>query len=85
MIDFNNAREFDALMLRVQARRVRQVYVVAGHPVPPKTAAVLEGDTEEARERDDEAFTAWCVDRGVECIAILGFADFRTAAPGAVN
>lgn len=85
MIDFNDPTQFDALMLRVQARRVAQVYVIAGHPVPPKTAAVLDGDTEEARKHDDEAFTAWCTDRGVECIPILGFADFRAAAPAAVN
>ena len=85
MIDFNDPSQFDALMLRVQARRIAQVYVIAGHPVPPKTAAVLEGDSEEKRNLDDEAFIAWCLDRGVDCIPILGFADFRAAAPGAVN
>ena len=85
MIDFDDPTQFDALMVRVQARRVAQVYMMAGHAVPPKTAAVLDGDTEEARQRDNRAYYAWCADRGVECIPIFGIADFRIAAPAAVN
>jgi nucleoside phosphorylase len=77
MIDINNPGQFDALMLRVQARRVAQACQGAGRMIPPKAAAILVGDTEEAVERDGEAFAAWCAARGVECIAVLGISDFR--------
>jgi len=85
MSDTDGLSEFEALMIRVQARRVAQAYQGAGKIVPPGAAAVLEGDTEGAVERDAEAFSEWCRMRGVECIAVLGISDFRSATAPTVN
>jgi hypothetical protein len=78
MIDVNDPREFAELMIRVQARRVAQAYQGAGKVIPSGAAAILVGDTEEAVERDGEAFARWCRSRGVECIAVFGVSDFRS-------
>ena len=79
MTDLSDPTHFEALMVRVQARRVAQAYQGAGKVVPPGAAGILEGDTEEAVERDAEAFSGWCRMRGVECIAVLGISDFKAA------
>jgi hypothetical protein len=79
MININDPAQFADLMVRVQARRVAQCYAGAGRTVPPGAAAVLEGDTEEALERDSAAFEAWCVAHGVECVRVLGISEFRPA------
>ena len=79
MSDLSDPSEFEALMVRVQARRVAQAYQGAGREIPPKAAAVLAGDTEEALERDSEAFAAWCAAHGVECVRVLGVSEFRAA------
>jgi hypothetical protein len=47
--------------------------------IPPKAAAVLRGDTEEAIDRDRDAFVAWCAARVVECVRVLGTSVFRPA------
>jgi hypothetical protein len=78
MIDTNDLAEFAELMVRVQARRVAQAYQGAGKVIPSGAAAILAGDTEEAIERDNEAFGAWCVAHGVECVRVLGISDFRS-------
>ena len=77
MTDVSEPAEFEALMLRVQARRVAQAYQGAGKVIPSRAAAILASDTEEAIERDGEAFAQWRRSRGVECIAVLGISDFR--------
>jgi hypothetical protein len=30
-------------------------------------------------EQDNDAFGAWCVAHGVECVRVLGISDFRAA------
>jgi hypothetical protein len=77
MIDTNDPAQFAELMVRIQARRVGQAYQGAGRTIPPGAAAILADDTEEALERDSEAFAAWCVAHGVECVKVLGISDFR--------
>jgi hypothetical protein len=78
MIDINDPAQFDALMLRVQARRVAQCFMIACQPCSPG-AAVLAGDTKEAVERDGEAFAQWCAARGIDSLRVLGTVDFRPA------
>ena len=79
MINTTDPREFELLMVRIQARRVAQAHQSAGKIVPPDAAAILADDTEEAVERDSEAFTAWCAARGVEVVRVRGISDFRAA------
>ena len=79
MIDISDPAQFEALMVRVQARRVAQCYAGAGRTIPPGAAAILADDTAEALDRDSEAFKAWCAARGVECVRVLGISDFRAA------
>jgi hypothetical protein len=76
LIDITDPAQLDALMVRVQARRVAQCYLGAGRNVPPLAAGILDGDTEEQTERDNAAFAAWCAARGVECVRVLGIAEF---------
>jgi hypothetical protein len=44
--------------------------------VPPLAARILANDTEEQYERDNDAYTAWCAARGVECVRVLGVSEF---------
>jgi hypothetical protein len=76
-IDTNDPIQFADLMVRVQARRVAQWYAGAGRTIALGAAAILAGDTEEALERDNDAFEAWCVAHGVEAVRVLGISDFR--------
>lgn len=85
MIDLNDPAEFDALMVRIQARRVEQAFQGAGRVVPPGAAAILNGDTEAAIERDTRAFWQWCQSRGVECINVIGIADFEVIVPAGLE
>jgi hypothetical protein len=77
VIDLSDPTQFEALMVRVQARRGAQAYQGAGRTIPPGAAAILAGDTEEALDRDTAAFEAWCVAHGVECVRVLGLSGFR--------
>ena len=77
MIDINDAKQLDELMVRVQARRVAQAYQGAGKVVPPGAAAILAADTDELLERDAEAFRAWCAAKGVECNRTIGISEFQ--------
>jgi hypothetical protein len=76
MIDITDPAQLDALMVRVQARRVAQCYQGAGRNLPPLTDRILENDTEEKIEEDAAAYAAWCAARGVECVRVLGIAEF---------
>jgi hypothetical protein len=76
VIDITDPAQLDALMVRVQARRVAQCYQGAGRNVPPQAAGILADDTEEQLERDAAAFAAWCSARGVECVRVFGVSDF---------
>jgi hypothetical protein len=80
MIDITDPTQLDALMVRVQARRVAQCYQGAGRNVPPLAARILADDTEEQLERDAAAFAAWCATRGVECVRVLGISEFALLA-----
>ena len=51
----------------------------AGRTVPPGAASVLADDSEEAMDRDNDAFGMWCMAHGVECVRVLGISDFRVA------
>lgn len=80
MINIKDPAQLDALMVRVQARRVAQAYQGAGRRLPPLAARVLEHDSEAQMEEDDAAYRAWCAARGVECIRVLGVSDFAEVA-----
>jgi len=77
VIDFSNPAEVEALMVRVQARRIAQAYTGAGKVIPPGAAKILRHDTERAMEADTNAYAAWCASRGVECIEVFGVTDFK--------
>ena len=76
MIDITDPNQLDALMVRVQARRVAQCYLGAGRTVPPLTERIMADDTEEQLEEDCAAYAAWCAARGVECVRVLGVSEF---------
>jgi hypothetical protein len=80
MIDITDAAQLDALLVRVQARRVAQCYQGAGRNVPPKAAGILADDSEEQTEQDALAYAAWCAARGVECVRVLGVSEFAPLA-----
>ena len=67
-IDITNPKEFDALMVRVHARRVASVNAMLKKPMPPGIAAALAGDTAELMRADNLAYLAWCEARGIECM-----------------
>ena len=76
MIDITDSAQLDALMVRVQARRVAQCYLGAGRNVPLMAARILADDTEEHMEEDSTGYAAWCAARGVECVRVLGISEF---------
>jgi hypothetical protein len=80
VIDINDPTQLDALVVRVQARRVAQCYLGAGRTVPPLAARILADDTEEQLEEDTAAFASWCAVRGVECVRVLGVSEFAPLA-----
>jgi hypothetical protein len=79
VIDINDPTQLDALMVRVQARRVVQCYLGAGRNVPPMSARILADDTEEQMDEDAAAYASWCAARGVECVRVLGVSEFLPA------
>ena len=76
MIDITDPAQLDALMVRVQARRVAQCYQGAGRTVPPLAARILADDSEERLEEDCAAYAAWCAASGVECVRVLAVSEF---------
>jgi hypothetical protein len=68
MIDITDPTQLDALMVRVQARRVAQCYQGAGRNIPPLAERILADDTEERVELDAVAYAEWCAaSRGGVC------------------
>ena len=65
-IDITNPQEFDALMVRVNARRVAVIQQALGEPLPPGVARVLTGDTREQQRADNVAYCEWAQARGIE-------------------
>ena len=43
MVDLDKPEEIEALLVRVQARRVAMAANMAGRPVPPMAAGILRG------------------------------------------
>ena len=80
MIDITDPAQLDALMVRVQARRVAQCYQGAGRNIPPLAERILADDTEEKVELDAVAYAEWCAARGVECVRVLGISEFALLA-----
>ena len=66
IIDITDPQEFDALMVRVNARRVAVIQQALGKPLPPGVARVLAGDTREQLRADNKAFREWARTRGIE-------------------
>ncbi len=60
------ASEAEALLIPVQARRVREVAQAPGREVPPRAAAILRGYSEEQLDEDAKEYIAWCAERVVE-------------------
>ena len=52
----------------------------AGRNIPPLAARILADDTEERTEQDNAAYARWCTARGVECVRVLGVAEFAPLA-----
>jgi hypothetical protein len=75
LIDITDPAQFEALIVRVQAR-VAQCYQGAGRTIPPLAAWILADETEERFEDDCAAYAAWCAVRGVECVRVLGISEF---------
>ncbi len=65
--------EFEALMLRLWARHVRDRCARAGEPVPPGAVAVLGRYTSDKQVADTEAFRGWCKASGLEFPVIDGW------------
>ena len=65
-IDITNPKEFDALMVRVNARRVAVIQQALGEPLPPGVARVLTGDTREQQRADNAAYCEWARASGIE-------------------
>jgi hypothetical protein len=80
LTDITDPAQLDALMVRVQARRVAQCYQGAGRNAPPLAARILADDTQEQLEQDAAAFASWCAARGVECVRVLGVSEFAPVA-----
>jgi hypothetical protein len=83
LIDITDPTELEALMVRVQARRVAQCYQGAGRTVPPLAERVLADDSEEQIEQDAIAYAEWCAARGVECVRVLGISEFAPVTANA--
>ena len=63
------SKDFEQLMLRVNARRVLAVYYDLGEPAPQGALAILEGDTTVKRAEDTRRYFQWCERHGLECVA----------------
>ena len=77
--------EFEALMLRLWARHVRDRCARAGEPVPPGAAAILDHYTPDKQVADTDAFYEWCDVSGLEFPVIDGLRtpDVGAAGPAA--
>ena len=65
-IDIDDPAEFEALMLRLWAMRVKEVCYHNGEPTPPGAKAILDGYTFNQPAFDSKAFKAWCNRNGLE-------------------
>ncbi len=81
----DNPAEFEALMLRLWARHVRDRCARAGEPVPPGAATILGRHTADKQVADTEAFREWCEGNGLELPMIDGLRapDVGGAGPAA--
>ncbi len=84
----NTPGEFEAMMLRLHARRVAGICALFGEPVPAGAAAILADDNTEQERRDNEVYAAWCERHGLEVVmfedgAFQMVADHK-GAPGRV-
>jgi hypothetical protein len=71
-VSHDNPAEFEALMLRLAARRVLETCQRAGAPEPPRAKAILGTYTPDRQAADANSFFDWCKRKGLEFLVVDG-------------
>jgi hypothetical protein len=67
--------DFEQLIVRMQARRLRGAYSARGLEPPASVAKILEGDTDEHWAADGAVWTDWCHSHGLRSMTFRPTAD----------